>query len=218
MKSHDFLWTHSCDGGQLLSLLFTAVMCKSWQTLSIHSICTSFMLQFQSQVNIISQQWISPSSWYQLPSRAFSGWMLQSLSVASFLVIFPNLTPVPGSFWLPMYSRNQFLFSLEPSPDLYPWPGLPCRGFLQRGERLPTPTVSATAHLPKALQCVLCRDKPSALLVWSCEAPSWTQVSLPGGGCPLEESVWTWWKMATSSLSQNHLRCCNCKGFTAGFF
>lgn len=25
--------------------------------------------------------------------------------------------------------------------------------------------------------------------LWSCEAPSWTWVSLPGGGCPLEEST-----------------------------
>lgn len=80
MKSHDFVWAHSCGGGELLTLIFTAVMCKSQQTLSIHSICTSFMLQLQSQVNIISQQDMLdfPPSWHQLLSRAFSGWMLQS--------------------------------------------------------------------------------------------------------------------------------------------
>lgn len=153
-------------------LVFTAVMCKSWQTLSIHSIYTSFVLQLQSQVNIISQQWISPSSWHQLLSRAFSGWLLQSW-----------VWPLSWSFF-PTWLRYQALSGFPCTAEInfwFPWShhqiyicSQDCLSGVSAARGEAADTVSATAHFPKALQCVLCREKPSALLVWFCEAPSWT--------------------------------------------
>lgn len=149
-------------------LVFTAVMCKSWQTLSIHSIYTSFVLQLQSQVNIISQQWISPSSWHQLLSRAFSGWLLQSWVWPLSWSFFPTwlqyqaLSGFPCTaeinFWFPWSHHQIYICSQD------------CLSGVSaaRGEAADTDWVSHSTFPKSLAMCVMQRKafSPPSLVLW----------------------------------------------------
>lgn len=168
MKSHDFVWTHSCDGRQLLTLVFTAVMCKSWQTLSVHSICTNFVLQLQSQVNIISQQWISPSSWHQLLSRAFSGWMLQSWVWPLSWSFFPTWLQYQALSGFPCTAEINFCFPWSHHRICICGQGCLAGGFCSKGRgcqhRLCQPQ-----HTAKSLAMCVMQKKvfsPPSLVLW----------------------------------------------------
>lgn len=141
---------------------------------------------------------------------------------------FSHLSLAPGSLWLPMHGRNNFLIFLEtnlgscvtlplfflglegffflrlayktPNYDFYQC----CLAgvFLQQGERLPALTVEAFA---KSLAMSVMQGKVfnSPSLVWWGSQLNPGVSAGDGDGCPLEETLWgTCQKMATSSLSQ----------------